>query len=126
MEFDDKVPIYYQIEQYVCSQIINKTWAPGDKVPAVRQLALTLSVNGNTVQRALTELIQNQVLESRRGLGNFVTTDPEILAELRQQEIEAQFEQVQAHLAALQMSPEEMLGAFSTYLSKHIKEEHHE
>lgn len=126
MEFDDKVPIYYQIEQYVCSQIINKTLAPGDKVPAVRQLALTLSVNGNTVQRALTELIQNQVLESRRGLGNFVTTDPEILAELRQQEIEAQFEQVQAHLAALQMSPEEMLGAFSTYLSKHIKEEHHE
>ena len=126
MEFDDKVPIYYQIEQYVCSQIINKTWAPGDKVPAVRQLALTLSVNGNTVERALTELIQNQVLESRRGLGNFVTTDPEILAELRQQEIEAQFEQVQAHLAALQMSPEEMLGAFSTYLSKHIKEEHHE
>ena len=126
MEFDDKVPIYYQIEQYVCSQIINQTWAPGDKVPAVRQLALTLSVNGNTVQRALTELIQNQVLESRRGLGNFVTTDPEILAQLRQQEIDAQFEQVQTHLAALQMSPEEMLGAFSTYLNKHTKEEHHE
>lgn len=126
MEFDDKVPIYFQIEQYVCSQIINQSWAPGAKVPAVRQLALTLSVNGNTVQRALTELIQNRILESRRGLGNFVTTDPEILAQLRQQEIDAQFEQVQTHLAALQLSPEEMLGAFSNYLRNHTKGEHHE
>lgn len=126
MEFDDKVPIYYQIEQYVCTQIITQAWAPGAQVPAVRQLALTLSVNVNTVQRALAELIQNQILESRRGLGNFVTNDLQILSQLRQQAIDDQLEQARSHLADLQLTPDEMLTAFAQYLKTHAKEDNHE
>ena len=53
MKFDDKIPIYYQIKNYIYRQIIIGELAPGDKLPAVRQLAVDLTVNVNTVQRAL-------------------------------------------------------------------------
>ena len=58
MEFDDKIPIYYQIKQYLYQEIITDRLKSGDQLPAVRQLAADLTVNVNTVQRALTELIQ--------------------------------------------------------------------
>ncbi|MCZ3394263.1 GntR family transcriptional regulator, partial [Enterococcus faecium] len=57
MKFDDKIPIYYQIKQYIYKEIIINHLTPGSKVPAVRQLALDLAVNVNTVQRSLRELI---------------------------------------------------------------------
>ena len=75
MEFDDKVPIYFQIKQYLYQTIITDRLKSGAQLPAVRQLAAELTVNVNTVQRALSELIQEGVLVTRRGRGNFVTDD---------------------------------------------------
>ena len=49
----------------------------GSKVPSVRELAAELVINGRTVQNAITRLVESGLVETRRGLGNFVTTDQE-------------------------------------------------
>jgi GntR family transcriptional regulator len=124
MEFDDKVPIYYQIKQYIHKEIIVGHLNPGDKIPAVRQLALDLTVNVNTVQRALSELVHEHILESKRGRGNFVTTDTEVLNGLRQKMVNHQLEQLYDQLASLQISPEAMIQSLTDYINQR-KDVHH-
>ncbi len=92
MEFDDKVPIYYQIKTVIYDQIIAGQLAPGDKLPAIRQLAVSLTVNVNTVQRALREMIDEGVVISQRGRGNFVTSNAEIVEQLKQELIDRYLE----------------------------------
>lgn len=124
MEFDDKIPIYYQIERYIRQQIIAGELVAGDKLPAVRQLALDLTVNVNTIQRALSELIQAGVLVSKRGLGNFVTEDTAILSAIRTEAIDRELSRVYDDLAALGLSPQQMTVALSDYIAKREDESH--
>lgn len=102
MDFDDKIPIYYQIKQYIYQEIIVGHFPPGSKIPAVRQFAVDLTVNVNTMQRALRELIQDGILISQRGKGNFVTEDQAVLQNLRQTVVESQLSQLYDHLLRLQ------------------------
>lgn len=53
MEFKDNVPIYIQIEQHLYRLIVQGELPAGQRIPSVRQLAVDLTVNVNTVQRAL-------------------------------------------------------------------------
>lgn len=124
MEFDDRIPIYYQIKQYIYQQIITHHLAPGEQLPAVRQLAVDLTVNVNTIQRALSELIQEGVIESRRGRGNFVTEDLPKLAALKQRVVTTHLAWLYDQLQALALSPDEMQQAFSAYVAAQ-QEEHH-
>lgn len=75
MEFREQQPIYLQIVDYVCEQILLKHWGNGDRIPSVRELAITLEVNPNTVMRSYEFLQQEQVVFNRRGLGLFVADD---------------------------------------------------
>jgi len=84
-EFSGKAPIYYQIVQKICNQIVRGEVKPGDKLPSVRELAVLYGVNPNTVKRVYTELDQMGVSEVRRGQGTFVTEDKKRLEELRKQ-----------------------------------------
>ncbi|KRN19127.1 GntR family transcriptional regulator [Lacticaseibacillus camelliae] len=126
MEFDDKVPIYFQIEQYIDREIIVGNLAPGAQVPAVRQLALTLTVNVNTIQRALTELIREGILVSERGKGNFVTTDTAVLAQMKKRVIQGELAGTYDHLAALGMQPAEMVAALEEYIKERKGGESHD
>lgn len=123
MEFDNKVPIYYQIEQLIEHQIIRGDLAPGARVPAVRQLALDLTVNVNTVQRALANLVQRGVLVSERGRGNFVTTEAATLTELKQSLIQDELATMVQRLQALGLTPGEMPAALATYIQSQTEEE---
>ncbi|GAB5052389.1 GntR family transcriptional regulator [Pediococcus ethanolidurans] len=125
MKFNDKIPIYYQIKQYIYREIIINNLQPGQKVPAVRQLAVTLTVNANTIQRALSELINEKVLISKRGKGNFVTTDAETLTNLKRNVVEDQVSNLYDQLAALKITPDEMLKYLNNYINSR-KEVHHD
>ncbi|MFZ2352786.1 GntR family transcriptional regulator [Paucilactobacillus nenjiangensis] len=118
MQFDDKVPIYYQIKQYIYKEIIIEHLNPGDKLPAVRQLAVDLTVNVNTIQRALSELVEEGVLITQRGKGNFVTTDMEKLVSLKQHVVEEQIEVMYDHLTELQVTPDEVLEYLTAYMKQ--------
>ena len=111
MKFDDKIPIYYQIKNYIYRQIIVGELAPGDKLPAVRQLAVDLTVNVNTVQRALGELISEKIIEPQRGKGNFVTEDRETIEKLKKLHITE-------HLHKLNVSDEEIVDYLQDYINK--------
>lgn len=80
--FDENQPIYLQIVQRICAQILRGEFKPGDKLPAVIDAAMQFKVNHNTIHRAYLELIRQGVATTRRGEGTFVTTDQEVLNEL--------------------------------------------
>lgn len=118
MEFDDKVPIYYQIKTYLYHEMIIGQLAPGDKLPAVRQLAVDLTVNVNTVQRALGEMITEGIIESKRGKGNFVTMDEQRITHLKEQLVMEQLEHVYEQLHALNLTDEEIVASLKRYIAQ--------
>jgi GntR family transcriptional regulator len=69
------IPIYYQIKHSVKAWIVNKEFSPGQKIPSENQLADRFQVNRMTVRQAISQLIQEGFLVSRRGEGTFVTND---------------------------------------------------
>ncbi|MFJ7819743.1 GntR family transcriptional regulator [Bacillus toyonensis] len=81
--FSPNIPIYVQVMEYIKKEIITGRLAPGEKIPAVRELASELQVNPNTIQRTFQELEQEGIAETRRGTGRFVTMDKEKITDLR-------------------------------------------
>jgi GntR family transcriptional regulator len=75
MEFRDNKAIYLQIAEFICERILLKQWAVGDKIPSVRELAVQLEVNPNTVARTVEFLQQKDIIFTKRGMGYFVSDD---------------------------------------------------
>ena len=71
-EFDYSRAIYRQIAEEVTRQIVRGSFAPGDRLPPVREMAIRMGVNPNTMARAYTELEGRGLVVTRRGLGSFV------------------------------------------------------
>lgn len=72
----DPTPIYAQLERGLRAAIATGRLQPGDQLPTVRQLAVDLRVNANTVARVYAELERASVIETRRGVGSFVSATP--------------------------------------------------
>src|SRR5687767_6298548 len=72
----DRTPIYAQLERALRAAVATGRLQPGDQLPTVRQLAVDLSVNANTVARVYAELERAGVIETRRGVGTFVSATP--------------------------------------------------
>lgn len=72
MQFNSSQSIYLQIADYVCERILLKEWKTEDKVPSVRDLAMQLEVNPNTVMRTYDWLQQSGIIYNQRGIGFFV------------------------------------------------------
>ncbi len=72
MEFRDNKAIYLQIAEYVCEHILLEKWKADDKVPSVRELAVELEVNPNTVMRTYELLQSKNIITNKRGIGFFV------------------------------------------------------
>jgi len=72
-------PIYLQLQEGLKLSIVSGDYPPGDKLPAVRDLALEAAVNPNTMQRALTELEREGLVYAHRTSGRFVTEDNEVI-----------------------------------------------
>jgi GntR family transcriptional regulator len=72
----DATPIYAQLERGLRAGIATGRLLPGEQLPTVRQLAVDLRVNANTVARVYAELERAGVIETRRGVGSFVTATP--------------------------------------------------
>ena len=83
VNFEDNQPIYKQIIHLVSLNLIRKEWGLGDRIPTVRDLAIQLRVNPNTVQRAYSEMERDGLIFSTRGTGRFVTEDESVIEELK-------------------------------------------
>lgn len=75
MDFRDKQAIYLQIGEYVLEQILLGEMPLGGKMPSIRELAIQIEVNPNTVQRTYDFLQQKEIISTKRGIGYFVNED---------------------------------------------------
>ncbi len=98
--FDGNAPIYTQLMDQIKLGIVSGEWIPGQRVPAVRELAVEAGVNPNTMQRALQELERQGLMFSQRTSGRFVTEDTEMIEDakrvLANRHISAFIQQMQA------------------------------
>lgn len=78
IDYKDKRPIYEQIIEKYENLIIRGVLEGGSKLPSVRSLAIDLSINPNTIQKAYTELERSGYIYSVKGKGNYVIDDEEI------------------------------------------------
>lgn len=81
--FNNLVPIYLQIVSAIKKQIVSGKLVPGERIPSVRELALTCKVNPNTMQKALIELEENGLIKTERTNGKFVTEDENIINKIK-------------------------------------------
>ena len=80
---DSDRPIFLQIVEIIQLSIISGHYAPGDKLPSVRDLAQEAAVNPNTMQKALQELERTGLVYSKRTSGRFITEDASMIKELK-------------------------------------------
>ncbi len=72
MKFDEEIPIYIQIENFIRDKIFSGIWKENDRIPSVRELAGLLEVNPNTVMRTYEKLQSAKIIYMQRGLGCYV------------------------------------------------------
>ena len=81
--FRGDLPIYTQLVEQITQAILSGAFAPGARLPAVRELAAQAGVNPNTMQRAMAELEQGGLIYSQRTSGRFVTDDEAVIGGAR-------------------------------------------
>ncbi len=77
--FDNERPIYVQLVEMIRIDIVSNKFKKGERLPSVRELALTMKVNPNTMQKALVELEEEQLIYTERTNGKFVTDDEKLI-----------------------------------------------
>lgn|SRR5690625_926012 len=83
-DFDANKPIYQQLMNRIISRIVRGDIKAGDKLPSVREYAIEVGVNVNTIQRVYRELEYLEIVATRRGQGTFVTENEQLLHQLRE------------------------------------------
>ena len=79
MNFDNNIPIYIQLVEQIKKDIISGKLNPGEKLLSVREFALQMKVNPNTVQKAFVELEELKLIYTERTNGKFVTTNKNLI-----------------------------------------------
>ena len=119
MEFREKQAIYLQIAEYVFEQILLQKWHIGDKILSIRDLAIALEVNPNTVQRTYDFLSQQGIIANKRGLGFFVEPEAEakILAFRREQFLKNELPNFFRNLYLLKIDIAELPPQYEQFIS---------
>ena len=109
LDYRDPRPIYEQIRHEFMRLILSGAIAPGEKLPSVRDLAGTLSINPNTIQRAYRELEAAGYLISVPGKGSFAAESSPLQVQ-KKQELFAQIRSLAREAAALGATRDELLA----------------
>jgi DNA-binding transcriptional regulator YhcF (GntR family) len=72
MEFHRNFPIYQQIADVMCENILEGSWRPGERIPSIRELAESIEVNPNTVMRTYGYMEEQGIIHNQRGIGFFL------------------------------------------------------
>ena len=81
--FDNNIPIYIQLLEYLKIYLMSGVFKAGDKLPSVRDFANTFKVNPNTMQKALGELEEMKLIYTERTNGKYVTKDEKLIEKLK-------------------------------------------
>ncbi len=124
MEFRNQQAIYLQIAEYVCEQILLKQWPSNAKVLSIRDLAVMMEVNPNTVQRAYDFLQQREIIVNKRGVGYFVEEGAidKVIALRREQFIEHELPVFFRNVYLLKMPLDEIQSRYNQFIDDNFKE----
>jgi GntR family transcriptional regulator len=109
--WNDTTPIYLQLKERVVAMMLDGVLKPGDALPSVRQVAADFQLNPITVSRAYQELVDETLVEKRRGLGMYVTEGaPEkLLASERERFLREEWPAVVERIQRLGLRMEELI-----------------
>ena len=112
-EFNDSQPIYRQLRDRVVAMILDGVLKEGDPLPSVRNVAAEFRVNPLTVLKGYQQLVDEKLVESRRGRGMFINSGARnlLLQGERQRFLAEQWPRVHATIQRLGLTPEELLQA---------------
>ena len=112
-EWNDSQPIYRQLRDRVVAMILEGALNEGDALPSVRHVAAEQTINPLTVLKAYQQLVDEGLVEKRRGLGMFVMDGARrlLLHAERQKFLEEQWPEIAATIRRLGLTPEELVGA---------------
>jgi GntR family transcriptional regulator len=123
-EWNDNQPIYRQLRDRVVAMILEGVLKEGDPLPSVRNVAAELRVNPLTVLRGYQQLVDEELVEKRRGLGMFVKIDSRklLLRGEREKFLSEEWPRICATMERLGFSPKELLESSNRRSSKIAKE----
>ena len=110
--FDNERPIYVQLVEQLRIKIISGKLKVGERLPSVRELALTARVNPNTMQKALAELEDEGLVYTERTNGKYVTVNEKLIAKLKKEFAEEKVKKYLSDMKNLGIDYEESI----TYL----------
>ena len=124
MEFREQQAIYLQIAEYVCEQILLKEWPLNAKVLSIRDLAVMMEVNPNTVQRAYDFLQQREIITNKRGVGYFVDESAidKVIALRKERFIEQDLPVFFRNVYLLKMPLDEIQLRYNQFIDDNFKE----
>jgi DNA-binding transcriptional regulator YhcF (GntR family) len=111
LEWNDSQPIYRQLRDRVVEMILDRVLQEGDPLPSVRTVAAEYRVNPLTILKAYQELVDEDLVEKRRGLGMFVKSGARdlLLQGERRKFLAEQWPRISATIQRLGLSPDELL-----------------
>lgn len=120
MNFKENKPIYIQIAEHIADEVLADTLKPDGRIPSVREYAVMVEVNANTVVRSYDYLQQNGVIYNRRGLGYFVAPDAKkLIIDIRRKKLLGDdLTEMMQQLALLGVTPEELCRIYTDFLDK--------
>ena len=115
MEFRETRGIYLQIVDQVRERIVRGEWSAGGRIPSIREMAVELGVNPNTVTRSYQALVDRQFIANQRGRGYFVSEDAVARAttEMRAEFLREELPKIIRTMWLLGIGPEEIAARFS-------------
>ena len=119
-EWNDSQPIYRQLRDRVVAMILDGVLKEGDPLPSVRNVAADYRVNPLTVLKGYQELVEEELVEKRRGLGMFVKTGARnlLLQSERQKFLDEEWPRIQGTIQRLGLTTEELLDGAARRRSK--------
>ncbi len=121
----DPMPIYAQLDRRIRSAIAAGRLQPGEQLPTVRQLAVDLRINANTVARVYAQLERDGVLQTRRGVGSFIAEPTARAAQLgddvRHESLQRLIQGLLAEAGSLGFSTEDVMAALAPSRSKGVE-----
>lgn len=106
--FENDRPIYIQLVEKLKLAIVAGEYPAGERLPSVRDLAIEIKANPNTVQRALVDLEQTGLIYTQRTNGKFVTEDKELVQKIREELAREAFYKFQENMKQLGFEEEEI------------------
>ncbi len=113
LEWNDNQPIYRQLRDRVVAMILDGVLSEGDPLPSVRTVAAENRVNPLTVLKGYQELVDEQLVEKRRGLGLYINTGARdlLLRGERQKFLTEQWPAIAANIQRLGLTPKDLMNA---------------